>query len=115
MINYPRYPEYPHVKATYNNMFILSQPYIIKGVLIPKGFKSDGLTLKARVLRLVVSKYSPKFMPFYFIHDYLCDKEEYKKADDLGQEVLFEIEKSWRTKAMISMVKWYHRFAYDVK
>ena len=108
------YPKYPLVQSTKNNTFILSKAYNVKGITIPEGFESDGLTLKVRLLRLVVSKYSPKFMPFFFIHDYLCNKEKYKQADDTGEEVLFEIEKSFKTKAMMFLIRKYHKIRYGV-
>ena len=109
------YPEYPLVQSTPNNTFILSRTYKVKGITIPKGFESDGLTLKIRLLRLIVSKYSPKFMPFFFVHDYLCNKEEYKLADDIGEKVLFEIEKSWKTKTMMFLIRKYHRIRYGTR
>ena len=108
------YPEYPLVQSTPNNTFILSRTYKVKGITIPKGFESDGLTLKIRLLRLIVSKYSPKFMPFFFIHDYLCAEKKYKLADILGSEVLFETEKSLRTKAMMFLIRKYHKIKYGV-
>jgi len=52
-------------------------------------------------------------MPFFFIHDYLCDKEEYVFANNLGQEILFDIEKSWRTKAMMWGIRMYHKLRYQ--
>jgi len=114
MVELVMYPAYPVVQATSSNTFLLDKAYQVKNITIPKGFESDGLTLKTRILRLVVSKYSPKLMPFFFIHDYLCYKEKYKLADDLGSEVLFEIEKSWRTKAMIFLIRKYHKTKYGV-
>lgn len=110
-----RYPHYPIVYANTDNKFVLYAPYQVKNVRIPKGYKSDGLTLKSRLFRLVVSKYSPKFMPFFFIHDYLCDREKYKFADDLGEEILFDIEYSLRTRVMIKLVRLYHFVRYGVR
>ena len=108
------YPAYPVVQATSSNTFLLDKAYRIKGIEIPQGFESDGLTLKIRILRLIVSKYAPKLMPFFFIHDYLCTKEKYRLADDLGSKVLFEIEKSWRTKAMMKAIRIYHKIKYGI-
>ena len=107
-----RYPTYPSVSATSNNTFILDKPYLVKNIRIPKGYESDGLTLKIRLLRLIVSKYEPKFMPFFFLHDYLCNREKYELADRLGQEVLFELEASWRTKTMMKLIRLYHKIRY---
>jgi len=103
---------YPIVRATTDNRFELAEDYKIKGVKIPKGFKSDGLTLKNRLLRLIINKYEPKFQPFYFLHDYLCFLEEYELADKLGALVLFDLEKSPRTKIGMSVIRMYHKFRY---
>ena len=109
------YPAYPIVCATHKNTFVLDKVYKVKNITIPIGYESDGLSLKFKLFRLIVSKYSPKFMPFFFIHDYLCDKEQYKLADNIGQEVLYGIEKSVRTRLMIKAIRLYHRIKYGVK
>jgi len=109
-----RYPEYPTVCATSKNTFVLDKPYQIKNIRIHTGYESDGLTLKFRIFRLIVSRYAPKFMPFFFLHDYLCDKEKYELADNLGEEILFEIETSWRTKTMMKLIRIYHKIKYGV-
>ena len=108
-----KYPAYPSVVATSRNTFVLNKPYQVKNIHIPLGYESDGLSLKVKIFRLIVSKYAPKFMPFFFIHDYLCDKEEYVFANNLGQEILFDIEKSWRTKAMMWGIRMYHKLRYQ--
>ena len=107
-----KYPKYPSVKGSRNNILTLDENYLVNGTLIPKGTVSDGLTLKARTLRVIVSRYSPKFMPFFFLHDYLCELELYERADEEGEEILFEIEDSIRTRAMMSIIKLYHRLRY---
>ena len=109
-----KYPQYPKVIGTSTNKFVLVEPYQVKNIKIPSGYESDGLTLKFRIFRLIISKYSPKFMPFFFIHDYLCSKKKYKLANDIGEEILFDIEKSFRTKAMMSLIKKYHRIKHGV-
>jgi len=106
------YPAYPITQASINNKRKLVVAYKVKNIIIPKRYESDGLSLKFKLFRLIVSKYAPKFEPFFFLHDYLCDKEEYRLADNLGQEILFEIEKSLRTKLMIKAVKIYHKIKY---
>jgi len=109
-----KYPQYPIVTATTLNTFVLEENYVVKNIRIHTGYESDGLSLKFRFFRLIVSRYAPKFMPFFFVHDYLCDKEKYKLADDIGEEVLFDIEKSFRTKAMIFLIRKYHKVKYGV-
>jgi len=107
--------QYPILEPTSNGTFKLYKDYDINGILIPKGFETDGLTLKIRLLKLVIDKYSPKFSPFFVVHDFFCSNDEYCLADKLGGNVLFEIENSWRTRMMMRLVKWYHRLKYGVK
>ena len=109
-----KYPQYPKVTATPNNKFVLVEPYQVKNIRIPSGYESDGLSLRLRVFRLIVSRYSPKFMPFFFIHDYLCSKKKYGLANAIGEEVLFDIEKSFRTRAMMFLIRKYHKLKYGV-
>ena len=101
--------QYPVLKPCRNGTFELYKTYRIYGFCIPRGFKTDGLTLKTRVLRIFVDKYQPKFAPFFVLHDYLCSLERYKEADKIGSKVLFEIENSLRTKVMIYAIKIYHK------
>ncbi len=104
--------EYPVLKPCKDGTFILYKTYRVYGFTIPKGFKTDGLTLKIRVLRIFVDKYQPKFAPFFTLHDYLCSLERYKEADWIGSRILLKIENSWRTKMMIKAIKIYHKFKY---
>ena len=85
---------------------------MIMGVLIPRYTETDGLTLKVRLLRLFINKFEPKFQPFYILHDYLTNKEEYKRADDLSEKVLFQIEDSFRTRFGMKLIRIYHYIKY---
>ena len=104
--------KYPKYQGTKENTLVLTEDYLIQGIVIPSGFESDGLTLKIRFLSVVVDKYAPKFSPFFFLHDYLCREERYKKADSLGEVVLFDIENSKRTRFGMWLIKKYHKFNY---
>jgi hypothetical protein len=107
------YPKYPTVKATKDNKFVLEVSYEVKNILIPKGYKSNGANIP-RIFWSLIPPNKPKFQPAIMIHDYLCDKEKYDLADNLFEEVLFEIEISWRTKKMVKFVRIYHKIKYGV-
>jgi len=107
--------KYPILEPHPDGYYTLYEDYSIKGYNIPKGFKTDGLTLKTRLLRLMVDKYQPKFAPFFVLHDWLCSKDRYKEADRDGAEILFDIEYSDRTKLMMYAIKFYHKIKYGVK
>jgi hypothetical protein len=109
-----KYPQYPKVIGTSDNKFVLVGPYQVKNIRIPSGYESDGLSLRFRPFRLIISRYSPKFMPFFFIHDYLCSIERFSLANEIGEEVLFKIERSFRTRAMMFLIKKYHRIKHGV-
>jgi len=107
--------KYPILEPQPQGTFRLYKPYEIKGIIVPSGFETDGLTLKIRLLRIIVDKYQPKFSPFFVTHDYLCSLDRYEEADEIGSQILFEIENSWRTRAMIKAIKLYHKLKYGVK
>ena len=105
------YPKYPKVMATATNKLVLVEPYQVKNIKIPSGYESDGLSLK---FRFIVSRYSPKFMPFFFIYEYLCSKKKYALANEIGEKVLFDIEESFRTRTMMFLIRKYHRIKHGV-
>jgi len=99
------------IKPLFNNRFELLESWQCKNVKVPKGFVTDGATIP-RIFWSFIPPFKPKFLPAIIIHDYLCDKEMYKLADDLFEEVLFDIEISWKTKAMVKAVRLYHKIKY---
>jgi len=107
--------QYPILEPTSNGTFKLYKDYEINGIFVPKGFETDGLTLKIRLLRLLVDKYQPKFSSFFVVHDWFCSINNYKQADDVGSQILFKIENSFRTRLMMKAIRLYHRIKYGVK
>ena len=101
---------YPKVIATPENTFKLLEDYKINGLLIPKGFETDGLTLKVRIMRLLINKFEPMLQPFYFVHDYFTYIEEYEYADNEGAKILFKIKDNWRTRFGMWCIRKYHKF-----
>ena len=85
-----------------------------KDVVVPKGYKTNG----ADIPRVFWSIYPPNrsdFLPAVIIHDYLCDKGEYRKADDLFEECLKELGvKRFDVVVLVGAVRLYHRLKYGV-
>ncbi len=89
-----------------NNKYKLSQSFTYKEHVVPSGFESDGTTAP-RIFRLFVSKYSPKYIQAVVVHDYLCSLKKYKAADGVFKEMLYAIDKNWKTRLMVNAVKFY--------
>ena len=95
-----------------SHKFKVIEPFRYKNIEIKKGFRTDG----ASVPRLFWSIFPPNrtdYLPCAIIHDYLCNKEEYKKADKYFKECLEElkVDKFSRT-IMYYVVRIYHKLRY---
>jgi len=106
--------KYPILKGTKDNLFINIEDYRYKSIVVPKGYRTNGSNIP-RILWSWIPPFKPKYLPAVLVHDYLCDLEEYKKADKYFEEILYNIEKTLKTKAMVHAVKIYHRIRYGVK
>jgi len=91
------------------SIYITTRELKYRDVVVPVGTPTDGLTLKIRFLHLFISKYDPRVIEAVIMHDYLCEKELYAKADKYFEEMLPDI---WQKKPMVAMVKIYHKLKY---
>lgn len=89
----------------------LIRDFEYKDIVVPKGFVTNGIDLKTRVLSLFINKYDPITIEAVVVHDYLCELEQYAKADLYFQELLPNI---WQKPFMLFLVKIYHKFKYGV-
>lgn len=105
--------KYPKVQATAQNTYTLIEDYEIENVLVPIGYETNGADVP-QIFWWVIPPFKPKYLPAIVLHDYLCDKEDYKLADELFEKVLFSIEKSLVTKSMVKSVRIYHKIKYGV-
>jgi len=94
--------------------YILLESFKYKDITIPKGYKTNG----ANIPRIFWSIWPPNrsnYMPAVIVHDYLCDMEEYKKADEYFLEILLYLNVSKITTFLFyNFVKYYHRLKYGV-
>lgn len=105
----------PILQPSLDNTFIVAKPFRVNSSLtIPKGYKTNGANIP-RVFWFIIPPFKPKYLPAVVVHDFLCDKERYKLADKIFEELLFSIEKSLKTKIMVLAVKLYHFFRYGTK
>lgn len=102
------------VTPTEDNRYIVAKPFRVnEALVIPKGYKTNGANIP-RIFWVIVPPFKPKFLPAVVVHDFLCDKERYKEADWYFEKILFSVEKSFVTKAMVVAVKLYHKVRYGV-
>lgn len=111
-----------------DNKVELLADYTYKDVTVPRGFVSDGLTIPL-IFRLVVNKYSPRYLPCAFVHDMLTDNaaldfargytdfalRQFKEAGDLFEAMLKVADGgklSFKSKLMIKGVRIYHKIYY---
>lgn len=87
----------------------LVEEFRYKDIVVPKGFRTDGLTIKIRLLYMFIGKYDPRCIEAAVVHDYLCELEQYELADEVFEEMLPEI---WQKPYMVRAVKLYHKIKY---
>ena len=105
----------PIFYPTRDNRVVLVKPFrISKEFVIPAGYRSNGANIP-RLFWCFIPPFKPKYLPAVIVHDYLCDLEKYEVADVFFEELLLEIEDSFKTRLMITAVRLYHRFKYGVK
>lgn len=95
----------------YGSKYRLTKDYEYKDVVVPRGFVTDGVTYKLRLVALVIDRFSPEYIEAVIVHDYLCELEMYEKADQYFEELL---PKGWKSKLMVLAVKIYHDIMYKV-
>jgi len=99
------------VTPTADNKYLIEQKIIYKDITIPKGYKTNGADVP-RLFWSIIPPFKPKYLPAVIVHDYLCDLEQYVKADKYFEEILLSIENSVTTKIMVKAVKFYHKIRY---
>ena len=83
-----------------------------KDITIPFGYKTDGASVP-RPFYILFPPNRTDYLPCAIIHDWLCDKEEYKKADKYFKECLCELKvDKFSRVAMYSAVRLYHKLRY---
>lgn len=103
--------DYPHIQATHNNTYVLLKDFEAHGVVVPAGYETNGADVP-QAFWWVIPPFKPKYMHSIVVHDYLCDLSEYVLADEIFEKMLFEVEISFKTKAMVFFVKIYHNVKY---
>jgi hypothetical protein len=98
------------VSPTSGNRYVLLEQYL----MVPAGYRTNGANIPM-IFWWVTPPFKPEYLPAVIVHDYLCDKEEYVEADKYFEEILYGIDKCWRTWLMVKFVKLYHFIKYGIK
>jgi hypothetical protein len=73
----------PRLDDTYK----LEKEFTYKDITVPKNYHTNGADIP-RFLWIFWPPNRSVYIPAVIIHDYLCDKKEYKKADTYFKEIL---------------------------
>lgn len=81
---------------------------------IPAGFCTNGASIP-RIFWAILSPFDPRYMEEATIHDFICDKGQYARADDWFERLLIDNTeiKTWHRKVFIGSVRFWHWFAYQ--
>ncbi|MBR8464266.1 DUF1353 domain-containing protein [Campylobacter sp. faydin G-24] len=102
----------PLLKPFDKDKFELVQIYTYKDITIPAGYKTNGANIP-RIFWSVLPPNSPEYLSAVIVHDYLCDKEEYKKADEILKQMMIALEVTkWKVYAFYYGCRIYHRIKY---
>lgn len=90
----------------------LNKTLTYKDVTVPEGYRTNG----ADIPRIFWSIFPPNksdYLPAVIVHDYLCDLEEYQKADQYFEEILKELGIDFISVfLLVKAVTLYHKYRY---
>ncbi len=105
----------------YNNISITPRPndkykvikeFIYKDITIPINYHTNGADIP-RFLWIFWPPNRSTYLPAVIVHDYLCDNQEYKKADKYFKEILETLNMSKITIFVFYYgVRLYHKIRY---
>ena len=98
-----------------SHKFKLLKEIKYKDITIKPGFKTDGASVP-RLLWVIFPPNRTDYLPCAIIHDYLCDLEQYHKADQYFCDCLKELKVDKFSRIlMVLAVKIYHKIRYGTK
>lgn len=87
--------------------YVLCKDFRYKDVVVPKGYLTDGISYKFRLVGIFLNKFDPRYIKAVIVHDYLTDNGDWEKANQYFEELL---PKSTTSKVMVKSVKIYYKF-----
>jgi len=114
--------------------FVVEDNYNAYGIVVPKGFVSNGATLNPLFwfiltlsffnpillwllplfLFVLRTSFHPRHLTASVVHDYICEEmEEYELADTIFEQLMLESgETKWRVAVKVFGVRLWHKAAY---
>lgn len=90
------------------DVYRVEKEFIYRDVRVPEGYYTNGANVP-RIFWSIFPPNRPDYLPAVIIHDYLCEKKEYKKADKYFEEIMRMLDVGWFTTfAMSKSVKLFH-------
>lgn len=86
-----------------------------RDIIVPEGYRTNGASIP-RIFWSIFPPNKSDCLPAVIIHDYLCDLEDYAKADLYFNDALAELDvpKTCRV-VMVYAVRLYHKYKYSTK
>ena len=66
----------------------LVEDYKYKDIVIPKGYTTDGISYKFRLIGIFINRFDPKYIEAVIVHDYLTDMNQWDKANTYFKDML---------------------------
>jgi len=85
-----------------------------KDVTVPAGYRTNGAD-SPRIAWFIYPPNRTDILPAVILHDYLCNKEEYAKADDIFEACLEDLGINYIDRViLVAAVRLYHFIRYDI-
>lgn len=97
------------------NRYKVLEDIMYKDVTVEAGYRTNG----ADIPRIFWSIFPPNksdYLPAVIVHDYLCDIEDYKKADQYFNEILKTLRVGSVSRFfLVGSVRLYHKIRYGTE
>lgn len=101
---------HPTVLPNGETGWITLEPIIFKDQIIPPGFFFNGGNVP-RPFWVLISPNDPMLMACFAVHDFLCDKKQYIKADNYYEEIAIQTKVvKWKRVSTVGSIRFYTRW-----
>ena len=90
--------------------WITVKEIVFKDIIVPSGYYTNGANIPRLLWRLIPPN-DPVVFPAVVVHDFLCDRKDYKKADDYMEDILIKSEvPKWKRKSIVKSIRFYTKW-----